>query len=144
DPVWRVVAMQAQDPRDPYIALGTRLQEFAPDELGRMVAEREAVRVPLLRTTLHLVTARDCLGLTPLLRPVLERGFWTGTPFGRKVKGIDIDAVLAAGRELLDEQPRTNAQLRALLGERWPTYDATSLADAIHHLGPVGQVPPRG
>jgi hypothetical protein len=139
-----LVAMQAQNPRDPYIALWTRLQEFDPHELGRMVAEREAVRVPLLRTTLHLVTARDCLGLAPLLRPVLERGFWTGTPFGRKVKGIDIDAVLAAGRELLDEQPRTNAQLRALLGERWPTHDATSLAYAIHHLVPVVQVPPRG
>jgi hypothetical protein len=109
-----------------------------------MVAEREAVRLPLLRTTLHLVTARDCLVMAPLLRPVLERGFWTGTPFGRKLKGIDIDAVLAAGRELLDEQPRTNAQLRALLGERWPAYDATSLAYAIHHLVPVVQVPPRG
>jgi hypothetical protein len=142
--VEHLVAMQAQNPRDPYVALWTRLQDFDPHELGRMVAEREAVRVPLLRTTLHLVTARDCLGLAPLLRPVLERGFWTGTPFGRKVKGIDIDAVLAAGRELLDEQPRTNAQLRALLGERWPTYDATSLTYAIHHLVPVVQVPPRG
>jgi hypothetical protein len=142
--VEHLVAMQAQNPRDPYVALWTRLQDFDPHELGRMVAEREAVRVPLLRTTLHLVTARDCLTLAPLLRPVLERGFWTGTPFGRKVKGIDIDAVLAAGRELLDEQPRTNAQLRALLGERWPTYDATSLTYAIHHLVPVVQVPPRG
>ena len=142
--VEHLVAMQAQNPRDPYVALWTRLQDFDPHELGRMVAEREAVRVPLLRTTLHLVTARDCLGLAPLLRPVLERGFWTGTPFGRKVKGIDIDAVLAAGRDLLDEQPRTNAQLRALLGERWPTYDAASLAYAIHHLVPVVQVPPRG
>jgi hypothetical protein len=142
--VEHLVAMQAQNPRDPYVALWTRLRDFDPHELGRMVAEREAVRLPLLRTTLHLVTARDCLVMAPLLRPVLERGFWTGTPFGRKLKGIDIDAVLAAGRELLDEQPRTNAQLRALLGERWPAYDATSLAYAIHHLVPVVQVPPRG
>jgi hypothetical protein len=142
--VEHLVAMQAQNPRDPYVALWTRLQDFDPHELGRMVAERDAVRVPLLRTTLHLVTARDCLGLAPLLRPVLERGFWTGTPFGRKVKGIDIDALLAAGREFLDEQPRTNAQLRALLSERWPGYDPASLAYAIHHLVVVVQVPPRG
>jgi hypothetical protein len=139
-----LVALQAQNPRDPYVALWTRLEGFDPHELGRMVAEREAVRMPLLRTTLHLVTARDCLSMAPLLRPVLERGFWTGSPFGRQVKGIDIDAVLAAGRELLDERPRTTAQLRALLGERWPTYDASSLAYAIHHLVPVVQVPPRG
>jgi hypothetical protein len=142
--VEHLVAMQAQNPRDPYVALWTRLQEFDPHELGRMVAEREVVRSPLLRTTLHLVTARDCLTMTPLLRPVLERGFWTGSPFGRKVKGIDIDAVLAAGRELLDERPRTTAQLRALLGERWPGYDPSSLAYAVHHLVPVVQVPPRG
>ncbi len=139
-----LVAMQAQNPRDPYVALWTRLQDFDPHELGRMVAEREAVRIPLLRTTLHLVTARDCLTMAPLLRPVLERGFWTGSPFGRKVKGIDIDAVLAAGRELLDERPRTTAQLRTLLGERWPGYDPSSLAYAVHHLVPVVQVPPRG
>jgi hypothetical protein len=142
--VEHLVAMQAQNPRDPYVALWTRLQDFDPHALGRMVAEREAVRVPLLRTTLHLVTARDCLAMAPLLWPVLERGFWTGSPFGRKVKGIDIDEVLAAGRELLDEQPRTLAQLRTLLGERWPGYDAASLAYAIHYLVPVVQVPPRG
>jgi hypothetical protein len=142
--VEHLVAMQAQNPRDPYVALWTRLQDFDPHELGRMVAEREAVRIPLLRTTLHLVTARDCLAMAPLLRPVLERGFWTGSPFGRQVKGIDIDAVLAAGRELLDERPRTTAQLRVLLGERWPGYDASSLAYAVRHLVPVVQVPPRG
>jgi len=142
--VEHLVALQAQNPRDPYVALWTRLEGFDPHELGRMVAEREAVRLPLLRTTLHLVTARDCLTLAPLLRPVLERGYWTGSPFGRKVKGIDIDAVLAAGRELLDERPRTTAQLRTMLGERWPGYDASSLAYAVHHLVPVVQVPPRG
>jgi hypothetical protein len=142
--VEQLVATQAQNPRDPYVALWTRLQDFDPHALGRMVAEREAVRVPLLRTTLHLVTAQDCLAMAPLLRSVLERGFWTGSPFGRQVKGIDIDAVLAAGRDLLDERPRTTAQLRTLLGERWPGYDASSLAYAVRHLVPVVQVPPRG
>jgi hypothetical protein len=142
--VEHLVALQAQNPRDPYVALWTRLEGFDPHELGRMVAERQAVRTPLLRTTLHLVGADDCLAMAPLLWPVLERGFWTGSPFGRRVKGVDLDAVLAAGRALLDERPRTIAQLRALLGERWPDHDASSLAYAVHYLVPLVQIPPRG
>jgi len=142
--VEQLVALQAQNPRDPYVALWTRLEDFDPHELGRLVAERRVVRTPLLRTTLHLVGADDCLAIAPLLRPVLERGFWTGSPFGRRLKGADIDAVLAAGLALLAERPRTTAQLRTLLGERWPGHDASSLAYAVHYLVPLVQIPPRG
>jgi Winged helix DNA-binding domain len=142
--VEHLVGLQAQEPRDPYVALWTRLEDFDPTELGDLVAGRQAVRSPLMRTTIHLVTARDCLAMAPLLRPVLERGFWTGSPFGRKLKGVDVEAVLATGRALLDEAPRTTAQLRALLGEQWPAFDGTSLAYAVRHLVPVVQVPPRG
>jgi hypothetical protein len=142
--VEHLVGMQAQEPRDPYVGLWTRLEGFDPHELGRLLADRQVVRSPLMRTTIHLVSARDCLTLAPLLRPVLERNFWTGSPFGRKLKGVDIDAVLAAGRALLEERPRTTAQLRTHLGERWPADDASSLAYAVHHLVPVVQVPPRG
>jgi hypothetical protein len=142
--VEHLVGLQAQEPRDPYVGLWARLEGFDPGELGGLITDREVVRSPLMRTTIHLVSARDCLTLASLLRPVLERNFWTGSPFGRKVKGVDLDAVLAAGRELLDEQPRTTAQLRAFMAERWPGYDAASLAHAVHILVPVVQVPPRG
>jgi DNA glycosylase AlkZ-like len=142
--VEHLIALQAQNPRDPYVALWTRLEEFDPHELGRMLTERQVVRSPLLRTTVHLVTAGDCLVIAPLLRPVQERGFRTGSPFGRRLQGADVEAVVAAGRALLEEQPRTIAQLRDLLGERWPEHDATSLAYAVRYLLPMVQVPPRG
>ena len=63
--------MQAQEPRDPYVGLWARLEDFEPGELGGLLGERTVVRSPLMRTTIHLVSGRDCLTLAPLVRPVL-------------------------------------------------------------------------
>lgn len=139
-----LVGMQAQVPANPYFALWSRLERFEADELERLIAGRQAVRMPLVRTTLHLVTARDALALRPLFEPVLARGFATGSPFGRNLAGLDIDAVLAAGRELMEAGPRSASELAAELGRRWPDRDAMSLAMAVRYLLPVIQPPPRG
>jgi hypothetical protein len=69
--------------------------------------------------------------------------FWTGSPFGRAIEGVDADALVTLVRELLEERPRTRAELRPLLAERWPDHDSDALA-AIGYLLPVIQVTPRG
>ena len=57
----QLVGMQAQNHHDPYYALFSRIDWFRPEELSNLVESREALRIPLLRSTIHLVTARDAL-----------------------------------------------------------------------------------
>jgi DNA glycosylase AlkZ-like len=139
-----LVGMQAQAPDPPYVGLWTRLEGFYPDELARLILDRRVVRVALMRNTVHLVSARDCLALRPLVQPVIDRGLHANRAHRAGVEGVDIEALSAAGRALLEERPRTAKELGMLLQERWPKRDPASLARAIRHLVPLVQVPPRG
>jgi Winged helix DNA-binding domain len=139
-----LVAVQAQEPFDPYTALWSRLAGFRAQELADLIETRRAVRAPsMLRTTIHLVTARDWLRLRPVLQVVQEQGF-RSSPFFRNLEGLDLDEVGAEGRRLLDEQPRSGNDLGKALAERWPGRDPASLGYAVRSRVPVVQLPPRG
>ena len=140
----QLVGMQAQIPNDPYVALWSRVDKFRTEDLAALITERAAVRMTLFRGTIHLVTARDALAIRPVVQPALERLFRSGTPFGRQLEGVDLDGLVKHGRALVDERPRTTAELRPLLHKRWPKRDQDSLAAAIGYLVPLVQVPPRG
>ena len=73
----------------------------------------------MIRATMYLVTARDFLALRPLVQPVLERYVYRNATYGKeRLAGLDVDAVLATGRTLREERPRTATKLRGLLGPR--------------------------
>ena len=135
-----LVGMQGQAPHAPYLGLWTRLEGFRASELSELITSRRAVRAPLMRATIHLVSARDCMRLRRAVQPVLERAF-AGSPFD--VSGVESDALLEAGTALLAERPSTRVELAGSLATTWPENDPASLAQAITYLVPVVQVPPR-
>lgn len=136
--------MQAQAPNLPYVGLWSRIEGFRHAVLSRLVETKRAVRLSLMRNTIHLVTTKDALGLKPLFLPLGERGFMHGSPWGRNVKGTDMKAVLDAGREIMGEKPRTIAQLTKLLGRRFPDSDSAALAYGVRYMLPLVFTPPRG
>ncbi|ROP37869.1 winged helix DNA-binding domain-containing protein [Saccharothrix texasensis] len=142
--VAHLVGLQAQTPHTWYTGLWSRIAGFTPDRAADPLVDRELVRIAVMRSTIHLVTAADALALRPLVQPALDRDLFRNHTHGRDMRGLDVDAVVAAGRTLLAEKPRTNKELGTLLHEQWPDRAPASLAYAIRCLVPLVQVPPRG
>lgn len=142
DAVEHLVGMQSQAPKPPYYGLWSRLVDFRAEELSALLRDRHAVRVSVMRGTVHLVSAADCLQLRPLTRVLYEN--LLRSTYRTRLAGLDPWDVAAAGLELVREEPRTARDLARLLGERWPGHDQNALAQAARYLCDVVQIPPRG
>jgi hypothetical protein len=137
-----LVGLQAQSPNAPYVALWTRLADFDPDELASLVATRRAVRISLMRWTLHLVTAHDCLALRPVLQPSMDRRVRAG--LGRELDDRELVRLVEVGRALVEQKPCTLGDAGRALAMQWPGHEPRVLATALSGLTPLVHVPPRG
>ena len=142
DVVERVGGLQAQTPHTWYTGLWNRVEGFAAADAAGLLESRRLVRIALQRSTIHLVSDRDCVAMRPLLQVVTERG--TRSTFGRRLAGVDLDELAAAGRKLLDGRAMTFAALGEELAKRWPDADRQALSQTVRWLVPLVQVPPRG
>ena len=139
-----LVGVQAQSPNPPYYGLWSRLRTFEPDDLSDLLTRRRAVRISLMRSTIHLVTARDCLRLRPLLQPVQDRFLNSASPYGRRLQGMNLSEMVKQARIIVEESPRETTEVARMLQAQWPDRDVASLNYAIRNLLPMVQVPPRG
>jgi Winged helix DNA-binding domain len=105
DAIEHLVGLQAQEPPEPYVGLWSRLAAFDPAELVGLLETRRAVRTLLMRRTLHLVTAADCLALRPVHQSMLVARVW-GTLRSR-LPGVDLAELAEVGRPLFEAEPRT-------------------------------------
>lgn len=143
DAIEHLVGMQAQAPFAPYYGLWSRLDGFTGAVLSDLLTDRKAVRVVLMRGTIHLVTATDCRRLRPLVQPMLERSLQMNTTYRDALSGIDLAAVADAAGKILEAEPLTPRELGTRLAERWPEYPADNSATAARTMLPLVQVPPR-
>jgi Winged helix DNA-binding domain len=143
DAIEHLVGMQAQAPFAPYYGLWSRLDGFTGEELAGLLTERKAVRVVLMRGTIHLVTAKDCHRMRPLVQPALDRMLRANATHAKPLADIDVAAVVDVAKKLLDAEALTPAEVGARLGEQWPDTPPTALAEAARSLLPLVQVPPR-
>jgi hypothetical protein len=116
--VQRVVALQAQEPPSPYLALWNRLASFDPGELDAAFAERAVVKASLLRLTLHAVHADDYPAFHAAMLPSLRASRLHDRRFTETGLSIaDVDAVLPALLQFLGS-PRTVAEIEGMLEDQ--------------------------
>jgi hypothetical protein len=137
----QVVGLQAQTPQSWYTGLWSRLADFDPVAFGALLESRDAVRIALMRSTIHLVSARDALFLRPIVQAATDLAHLA---YGARWEGLDLDAVAATARVLLEQSPLTFAQLGAKLQESWPDHDVQALGQAARMKLALVQTPPRG
>jgi len=140
--VAHLVGLQAQTPQTWYVSLWSRIAGFDPGRVSALLAERALVRISLMRSTIHLVTADDALALRPLFDPLNARA--QKTIYGKRLGDVDHGELTAAARALLAERPLTFAELGTALAQRWPAVEPTVLAQSVRALEALVQVPPRG
>jgi hypothetical protein len=148
DAVRRVVALQAQQPASPYLALWNRLTAFDPADLDVALDRHTLVKATLMRLTLHVVHADDHPAMHTALQPTLRgtglRGFRTGDPrfTASGLCAADADALVP---ELLEfaGQPRTAAEAEAWLTARLGV-PAKGVWWALRTFAPLLHVPAGG
>ncbi len=137
--VARLLAMQAQWPRPPYVGLWTRLARFERAQLDALLAKRAVVRATFLRGTLHLVTAADYAALRATLQPSLDAGL--SSILKDRLDGLDVGRLEATARGHFAGEPLTFEELRDRFLAADPKADERAMGYAVRMRVPLVMVP---
>jgi hypothetical protein len=138
----RLLCLQAQIARPPFVALWSRLDAFRRDDLIAPIEKRDLVRATMMRATIHLMTRRDYVAFRPAIQPVLTavmHGLFKDT-----IKGSDIDQLVAAARAYFDEKPRNFVELRDHMLGLFPKLNERAMGYLVRMHLPLVQVPENG
>lgn len=142
--VRRVVALQAQQPASPYLALWNRVAGFDPADLDRAYEEGSVVKAHLMRVAIHTVAAADHPALHEAMQTTLRGARLYDRRFTRTgLTSADADALIP---ELLDftKRPRTGDELDTWVDERVGELPKPSVWWALRHYAPLVHAPTGG
>jgi hypothetical protein len=137
--VERLVGLQAQLPRPPFVGLWTRIDGFRRDDLAKCVRDRTIVRATFLRGTIHMVTARDYVALRAALQPALTAGL--RAVLKDREGRLDLPRLLKKATRFFGEAPRAFDAFRDHLAADDPNGDTRGGAYAVRMHMPLVQVP---
>jgi hypothetical protein len=144
DAVRRVLALQAQSPASPYLALWSRLADFDPADLDRAFTERAVVKATLMRITLHAVHADDYRDLHTAMQRTLRAARLNDRRF--KASGLSAAEADAVIPDLIAfaAQPRTRTEAETWVAERVGAGASTGLWWALRQYAPILRAPTGG
>ena len=142
--VRRVVALQAQEPASPYLALWNRLRGFDPAALDDAFASYAIVKAPLMRITLHAVDAEDHATFRAAMRTTLRAARLNDQRFG--ATGLTSDDVEALSDHVVAHarRPRSSGEIEALLAERVGSPPDRGVWWALRTVAPLVHAPTGG
>jgi hypothetical protein len=139
-----VVALQAQEPASPYLALWNRIDGFDPASLDKAFADRDVVKASVVRITLHAVVADDYPAFHAAMLPYLRASRLNDDRFtSQSLTAADADALVPGLLKLLAE-PRSKAEVEAFCGPPRMWWALRTFAPLLHApTGPPWSFGPR-
>ncbi len=137
--VERLMGMQAQEPKPPFIGLWTRLSNFKREDLARALHKHDVVRATAMRGTIHLLSKKDYVRLRGAIQAGLDRGL--KSVLRDRLDTFDLDRVLAEATQWFGAEARTFDELRDHLAATWPKGDVRAMAYAARLKLALLQVP---
>jgi hypothetical protein len=118
DALRRVVALQAQEPASPYLALWNRVTDLDPADVDEAFESHAVVKATLIRITLHAVLVEDYSAFHQAMVPSLRASRLNDDRFRKTGLTADDADALVPGLLELTAEPRTSSDIEAWLEER--------------------------
>jgi hypothetical protein len=144
DAVRRVVALQAQEPASPYLALWNRIAGFDPTDLDAAFADGTIRKSSLLRITLHAVSADDHPVFHAAMLPALRASRLGDRRFAETGLTVEDADELAAVVVAFADRPRTRDEVEAHLAERLGAPPHPHVWWALRTFAPLVHAPTGG